>query len=376
MNIEQQNRFLILFALINLNNSASKEQVLDFLIENELILLDEDDLKILSSRNEEKWRNELAFVRSHLVDAGYISNNNRGIWALTQNGSQYYEELSAIVFQNDSFSRIKIDSLKGFSLKVKKNLITDDRIEQLWNFFLNEAKIYETKNEIFSSIKEGATYQIIDTRNNIITIKRLGSSNTTQTIGFGKFKTMIKRLNQSTPSIHRGKIYDHVVEETTFVELLPLLDWSKDGKMIVIGDNYDVSNRESNLNPEASNDDPNKKQLVARKVRQGQNKFRNKLLEVYSGRCAISGCSVTQVLNACHIDPHSSSGINLSTNGLLLRSDLHDLFDLNLITIDPVSFIINIDDSLNDTEYYIFNGKLLASRTDNKLPNLKFLNQA
>lgn len=373
MNIEQQNRFLILFALVNLNNSATKAQTLDFLIENDLILLDEYDLKILNSRNEEKWRNELAYVRSHLVNDRYISNNSKGIWEITEDGLRYYKELSNVVFQSSSLPRIKINSLKEFSLKSKENIISDDRSEKIWRFFLDEAKVYEVKNEIFSSIKERASYQIIDTSNNVITIKRLGRSNTTQTISNVKFKTMIKRLNQNPAYIQKGKIYDHVAEETTFVELLPFLDWSIDGKKIVISDVNRIFNEKANLNPEASNDNLDKRQLVARKVRQGQNKFRIKLLEAYDSKCAISRCPVIQVLQACHINPHSNSGINLSSNGLLLRSDLHYLFDVNLITINPTNLVIHVDDSLIGSEYYLFHGKQLAARTDSMSPNLEIL---
>ncbi|MNK34413.1 hypothetical protein D3C87_529190 [compost metagenome] len=375
MNIEQQNRFLILFALVNLDNSASKAQVLDFLIENDLISLDEDDLRILNSRNEEKWRNELAYVRSHLVNDGHLSNNSKGIWDMTEDGVQYYKKLSNIVAQSSSLSRIKINSLKEFSFRRKKKVISDDTIRRLWHFFLNEAKVYKIKNEVFSSIKERATYRIIDTANEVIIIKRLGRSNTTQTISSVKFRTMIKRLNQYGAYIPKGKIYDHVVEETTFVELLPFLDWSTDGKEIVVSEVDSLFVEKANLNPEAPNDDLDKRQLVARKVRQGQNKFRIKLLEAYDSKCAISGCSVIHVLQACHINPHSNSGINLSSNGLLLRSDLHDLFDLNLITINPIDLIIHVDNSLTGTEYYRFQGKRLASRTDNLSPDLEILNE-
>ncbi|WP_404482023.1 HNH endonuclease [Novosphingobium sp. BL-52-GroH] len=69
-------------------------------------------------------------------------------------------------------------------------------------------------------------------------------------------------------------------------------------------------------------------------LRQGQRAFRQALLSAYQGRCAISGCDVEEVLEAAHIMPYMGEHTNAVTNGLLLRADLHTLFDLGLIMID------------------------------------------
>ena len=68
--------------------------------------------------------------------------------------------------------------------------------------------------------------------------------------------------------------------------------------------------------------------------RRGQAKFRNILLKMYGGRCAISGCNAEDALEAAHIIPYSESPINRVENGILLRSDIHTLFDLGLLAID------------------------------------------
>jgi hypothetical protein len=70
-------------------------------------------------------------------------------------------------------------------------------------------------------------------------------------------------------------------------------------------------------------------------LRQGQKAFREALLSAYQGRCAISGCDVEQVLEAAHIMPYLGEHTNFVTNGLLLRADLHTLFDLGIIRIKP-----------------------------------------
>jgi hypothetical protein len=44
---------------------------------------------------------------------------------------------------------------------------------------------------------------------------------------------------------------------------------------------------------------------------------------------------VAAVLEAAHIDPYRGEGNNHPGNGLLLRADIHTLFDLNLLGIEP-----------------------------------------
>lgn len=97
------------------------------------------------------------------------------------------------------------------------------------------------------------------------------------------------------------------------------------------------------------------KRLVAIKTRRGQPKFRRALLKAYDGRCCITGCNVEDVLEAAHIISHSEE-INYSvTNGLLLRADIHTLFDLHLIGIDELDRI-RVSVKLKDSDYQKFDG--------------------
>ena len=84
--------------------------------------------------------------------------------------------------------------------------------------------------------------------------------------------------------------------------------------------------------------------------RQGQEKFRRKLLEAYEGKCAVTNSSITEILEAAHIIPYKGSSTNHVQNGILLRSDIHTLFDLDLLRIDK-NYRINIDESIQDEEY-------------------------
>ena len=69
-------------------------------------------------------------------------------------------------------------------------------------------------------------------------------------------------------------------------------------------------------------------------LRQGQPQFRKSLLTAYRSRCAITGTAVESVLEAAHIWPHKGEQTNEVWNGLLLRADLHTLFDLLHLTVE------------------------------------------
>jgi len=102
--------------------------------------------------------------------------------------------------------------------------------------------------------------------------------------------------------------------------------------------------------------DGRKKTLAEVVRRQGQSSFRKKLLAAYEGRCAISGSPIEVVLEAAHITPYRGPETNHPSNGILLRADLHTLFDLGLITIDSNQVTVIISSKLNKTEYAQFSG--------------------
>lgn len=93
--------------------------------------------------------------------------------------------------------------------------------------------------------------------------------------------------------------------------------------------------------------------------RRGQPVFRERLLAAYGGRCAITGCDIEAVLEASHIVPYMGSETNHPSNGLLLRSDLHALFDLRLIAIDAENMTVLVSQELEASCYEEYQGKLL-----------------
>ena len=94
------------------------------------------------------------------------------------------------------------------------------------------------------------------------------------------------------------------------------------------------------------------------KARPLQRAFRDALFQTYSGRCVVSGCKVPEALEAAHIMPHSGDPIwDQAENGLLLRRDLHSLFDAFLWSVDPKSGSLHVSDRLNPTGYAKLDGR-------------------
>jgi putative restriction endonuclease len=100
------------------------------------------------------------------------------------------------------------------------------------------------------------------------------------------------------------------------------------------------------------------------KVRLKQGAFRVMVTDAYSRRCAISGEKALPVLQAAHIKPVSEGGLHRLDNGLLLRSDVHTLFDRGYITVTPEHRVLVAaqrlkEDFDNGKPYVPFHGSLV-----------------
>lgn len=93
--------------------------------------------------------------------------------------------------------------------------------------------------------------------------------------------------------------------------------------------------------------------------RQGGPRFRRALLSAYGGRCAMTEYDAVPALEAAHIIPYRGPQTNHPANGLLLRADMHDLFDLGLVAVDTGTMKIRLADELGGTKYERYEGKRL-----------------
>ena len=99
--------------------------------------------------------------------------------------------------------------------------------------------------------------------------------------------------------------------------------------------------------------------------RRGQKKFRHNLITAYGGKCTVTDCAVIDVLEAAHIYPYRGEHTNKVNNGLLLRSDIHTLFDCGLLAIDSETMTIIISGKLKGSEYEVLDGRNLRSHRMN-----------
>ena len=95
------------------------------------------------------------------------------------------------------------------------------------------------------------------------------------------------------------------------------------------------------------------------KRRRGQTKFRNSLRKRYRDTCVVTGCRIVDLLEAAHIRTMSGLDDNSLENGLLLRADIHTLFDLNFLWIEPDTLRVCLDASIAKSEYADYNGRAL-----------------
>jgi len=112
--------------------------------------------------------------------------------------------------------------------------------------------------------------------------------------------------------------------------------------------------------------------------RLGQGGFRVAVTGAYRRRCAVTGEKTLPALEAAHIRPYADQGPNDVRNGLLLRSDLHRLFDGGYVTVDP-DFRVVVSGRIreefeNGREYYRYDGQRLSNLPSrDEMPERSFL---
>jgi putative restriction endonuclease len=100
------------------------------------------------------------------------------------------------------------------------------------------------------------------------------------------------------------------------------------------------------------------------KPRLGQGAFRILVTDNYQRRCAVSGERTLPALDAAHIRPFADGGSHESSNGILLRRDIHSLFDLGYVTVSPeMKFEVSRrirEEYENGRHYYALHGTSIS----------------
>jgi hypothetical protein len=133
---------------------------------------------------------------------------------------------------------------------------------------------------------------------------------------------------------------------------------------------------EENSDPIIDSNIPNDEkryQAYTRRVRQGQSRFRKALLILYGYQCAFTKTNESIVLEACHIISHVKTGDNSLDNGLLLRSDIHVLFDEGLMTLANDGKRVCVRHDVTAPEYAKLHNSLSQTRHSTHERHLDFI---
>lgn len=169
---------------------------------------------------------------------------------------------------------------------------------------------------------------------------------------------------------------------------IPLPEWKRE---IVRGRGYDSESdgreiwqrvesliRASHVKTQAFEEERRYGEPVSVLPRLGQGSFRLIVTDSYQRRCAFTNSSVLHVLEAAHIRPYSSGGTHVPSNGVLLRQDLHTLFDRGYMTVTP-SHQIEVSSRIkeefhNGKEYYALHGQnMRLPEYGDRRPSAEFL---
>ena len=191
------------------------------------------------------------------------------------------------------------------------------------------------------------------------------SANFSKYIPIGKFKNDLKQLR---PYYLNGYNQNMSMQRLSS-DALDLFGNIKENLTRKSLTEYTLRPGESYIEEEQSlyqenNKDEREISIRAIKLRRGQQDFRKKLLLRYNNTCVITGCKIIDILEAAHIRPYRGQNDNHPSNGLLLRADIHTLFDLNLVAIEPETLTILFHPKVI-LEYKEYHRKKLIVNTKN-----------
>jgi putative restriction endonuclease len=151
-----------------------------------------------------------------------------------------------------------------------------------------------------------------------------------------------------SPSIQRGKRYstDNAEGRQLWLRLLDTAKLGTTTSVPEIVTPSGISDRE-----QARFGTPT---LIAPRL--GQGAFRVAVTEAYGRKCAITHGKVLPALDAAHIKPYAEGGLHTTSNGILLRKDIHSVFDAGYVTIrEDFTFAVSkkVREVFNNGEEYL-----------------------
>jgi hypothetical protein len=255
-----------------------------------------------------------------------------------------------------------------------------------WDFISARAKEYRNSQKVFESFEKGKKYLVEEVTDTAISIYRIEEKTIAKLIK-NTIDAIGEMVRNSFDGVDRQVIY-MVALRAAFVELHPhiflnaqtnRLVWQAEPKFMInsLGmpsfdqnentnpaksiNTEDLTNLENNLSL-INTDDDRAWDWINRHVRQRrfQSAFRLNMIRLFNERCAMTNTGPIDVLEAAHIFQHNISGVNDPANGLLLRSDIHILFDSHLLKIDPETLTIIVSSALKGSIYEPLNSKKIS----------------
>ena len=108
---------------------------------------------------------------------------------------------------------------------------------------------------------------------------------------------------------------------------------------------------------------PQGHQLELVRVRRGQTQFREHLLATQGESCAFTGEAPARVLEAGHLYSYAELGVHYEHGGLVLRRDIHRLFDDGWLAVDPSSMKVDVSPMLEAyPQYAALHGRALLAK--------------
>jgi uncharacterized protein YjbI with pentapeptide repeats len=159
--------------------------------------------------------------------------------------------------------------------------------------------------------------------------------------------THLRYANLMGTNLERARTEDTDFEGAKYNgdTILPALSRLQRQSLVWVESPPEPVNKEVIVDLESLKDERQRTNVV-RVRRKDQQKFREALKEAFEGKCAITQCDVEGALDAAHIFPYRGPQTDCVWNGILLRLDLHRLFDSYLLTIDPVEGEVYLEESL------------------------------
>jgi hypothetical protein len=111
------------------------------------------------------------------------------------------------------------------------------------------------------------------------------------------------------------------------------------------------------------------------RARRGRRALRIRLLRDFGPRCALTGTCVPDLLEVAYILPYPTVDTDAPETAILLRSDLHTLWDLNRIGIEPATRRVYLAKTLEGTTYEQLAGRTLATRLDGSAVSRRVLKE-